>query len=292
MTDNGFLTWRNQVSLELEQALSKLCENHLVEPSLREALNYAVFPAGKRIRPMLSLAMAADLGSQIEALLPAVAGLELMHCASLIHDDLPAIDNDEMRRGKPSCHKALGESTALLAGDLAVPLAIHGALSTNLKPEQRTAIANELTVAYVQLCNGQQLDLMTGAARGELTELYAKKTGALFGAACAIAVIAASAAPELVSEARRFGLELGVLFQLQDDAIDHLPEKGRDSSSDSRNNKDTAFLRHGLQALDGARENTIKALAQVECAVLPTALGVELSKTRKLLSPILSGVIE
>lgn len=292
MRNSTFKEWRNQVAVELEQALTKLCQSQLVEPSLREALTYAVFPPGKRIRPMLSLALATDLGLSIGALLPAVAGLELLHCASLMHDDLPAIDNDDMRRGRPSCHKAFGESTALLAGDLAVPLAIHGVCSADLKSGQRAQIANELAVAYVQLCNGQQLDLMTGTARGELTELYAKKTGALFGAACAIAMIAADATPDLVAEARRFGLELGVLFQLQDDAIDHLPEKGRDSSSDFRNNKDTALLRHGLQALAGARENTIKALAQVECVVLQTTLGVELSKTRELLSPILSGVIE
>jgi len=287
MTEANLLAWRSQTVTNFEPLLAELCNSGVVEPSLREILRYSVFPAGKRIRPLLLIGLGEDLGAPQQALLHAAAAVELLHCASLVHDDLPALDNDDMRRGKPSCHRAFGEAPALLAGDIAVPLAIHSVLGCAASLEVGAALARELSFAFMQVCNGQQLDLLSGSARGDVLSLYAQKTGALFGAACASAALIALQDEKVVNEARRLGVELGVLFQLHDDAIDRTPEKGRQSGSDLRNSKETALLQGGDAAVSAAKDRTTEALERVEMALIEGTVCRELVRTRGVLGEVL-----
>jgi geranylgeranyl diphosphate synthase type II len=287
MAGKAMSNWIEEARATLEEQLRAVCGHPSVERSLQDILTYAVFPAGKRIRPLLAISMGLDLGASLRELLAPAAAIELLHCASLIHDDLPALDNDDMRRGKPSSHRVFGEGHALLAGDTAVPLALHSMLWADLQPEVILLLVQELTGAFVQVCNGQQLDLLIGEARGEILSLYAKKTGALFGAACAAGAIVAAQPPKVHEEARRLGIELGVLFQLHDDAIDHLPEKGRKEGSDTRNHKATALQTVGQTALAAARDRTTEALARIELAIIEGETAVHLGRTRQLLTGLI-----
>lgn len=285
MAGKGAPEWKDKAVAALESQLQQLCSHPGLEPTLQEILRYAVFPGGKRLRPLLTIALGLDLGANLTSLLAPAASVELLHCTSLIHDDLPALDNDDMRRGKPSSHRVFGEGHALLAGDAAVPLALHVLLSVDLPSQARLSLMDELAGAFLQVCNGQQLDLLSGNARGEILSLYAKKTGALFGAACAAGAIVADRGSIITEEARRLGTELGVLFQLHDDAIDHLPQKGRKEGSDQRNHKEVAA--HSVGALALARDRTTEALARVELTIIEGQTSLELLRTRELLSGLL-----
>ncbi|NDC36497.1 MAG: hypothetical protein EBZ48_00410 [Proteobacteria bacterium] len=280
--------WHLVAMAEVERELNALCNHPAVEPTVREILCYTVFPPGKRLRPLLLLALGQDLGVPLKQLLPAAAALELLHGASLIHDDLPAIDNDDFRRGRPSSHRVFGEGHALLAGDLAVPLAFQWLLNADLPATTKLLLSNELSAAYLQLCNGQHLDLLTGEARGDILSLYAKKTGALFGAACVAAACIAGLPDKVRDESRRFGIELGVLFQLHDDSIDNLPEKGRAKGSDTRNKKELADSSVGSKVVAAARDRTTEALARVELTIIESEVARTLQRTRELLSSLYS----
>ena len=249
---------------KLEAALEKAIAVPVAQ-KLKEAISYSIFPAGKRIRPLLSLFMCDDLGGTSDHILPAASALELMHCSSLVHDDLPALDNDDFRRGKPSSHRAFGEATALLAGDAAISLALEAGISSELPDSCRVSIARELSRAYTELCDGQHLDLLMPKESSKLIAMYRKKTGALFGAACAIGAIGAKKEPNLVAAAREFGVELGTVFQLQDDLIDTMPEaKGREAGSDARNKKLILGPKEGSEIEDAVRGKTSAALENIE----------------------------
>lgn len=220
-----------------------LGENIIAEP-LKAAIHSAVFPAGKRIRPLLTLALAYDLGGDWQALAPAAISLELLHCASLIHDDLPALDNDDFRRGVPTCHKQFGEATAILAGDCLMPLAVRAILNSMLSKQQCVLMASELCQAFVDLCNGQQRDMLPPEKRGALFEIYTLKTGALFRAAFLFAAVSADLDEKAQAKAKELGNTVGVFFQIVDDYLDYCgleEEKGRPGNSDARNAKSTIF---------------------------------------------------
>jgi geranylgeranyl diphosphate synthase type II len=180
---------------------------------LEDVVRYALEPGGKRIRPILCLAVAESAGGNLEEALPAAAAIELVHTFSLVHDDLPAMDDDDERRGRPSAHVAFGEGVALLAGDALLAEAVRLALTY-----ETTGIAVELVEATLGMIGGQHLDI-TGRA-GDPAELQALKTGRLFGAAVGLGLRVARV-PEAEQGAwRAFGGELGVLFQTVDDILD------------------------------------------------------------------------
>ena len=180
---------------------------------LGEALRYALDGGGKRIRPVLCLATAEAAGSDAETALPAAAAVELVHTFSLVHDDLPALDDDDVRRGRPSAHVAFGEGVALLAGDALLAEAFRLALSY-----PTPAVARELAGATLGMIGGQYLDV-TGAAV-DLATLHRLKTGALFAAAVGCALSAAGVPDAEQRPWRAFGDELGLLFQIVDDVLD------------------------------------------------------------------------
>jgi geranylgeranyl diphosphate synthase type II len=178
---------------------------------LVEPMRYAL--GGKRIRPVICLATAEAAGAAVEAALPAAAAIELVHSFSLVHDDLPALDDDDERRGRPTLHVAYGEGVALLAGDALLAEAFRLALSY-----PTTAVARELAGATLGMIGGQYLDITGNDA--DLAELHRLKTGRLFAASVGLGLWAAAVPEAEQAPWRAFGEELGLLFQIVDDVLD------------------------------------------------------------------------
>jgi geranylgeranyl diphosphate synthase type II len=180
---------------------------------LDEALRYSLDAGGKRVRPVLCLAVAEVNGASIESALPAAAALELVHTFSLVHDDLPAMDDDDERRGRPSAHVAFGEGVALLAGDALLAEALRLALTY-----ESADVARDLVDATVGMIGGQYRDI-TGND-GDLEALHRLKTGKLFVAAVRLGLDVAAVPTEERRPWLAFGDEVGLLFQVVDDLLD------------------------------------------------------------------------
>ncbi len=200
--------------------LRTLVEGYLGELALTpelhgqaESVRYALGSGGKRVRPVLSLATAEAAGVEPESALPAAAAVELVHTFSLVHDDLPALDDDDVRRGRPSVHVQFGESVAILAGDALLAEAFRLALSY-----RTTEVARELAQATLGMIGGQYLDVTETAVHE--AELHRLKTGCLFDAAIGCALWAAEVPERDQIPWRAFGSELGLLFQIVDDILD------------------------------------------------------------------------
>ena len=198
------------------EELRELVEGYLAGLELSKELGTLIEPVryslgGKRVRPVLSLAAGEAAGGDLEAILPAAAAVELVHSFSLVHDDLPALDDDEERRGRPSVWAAYGEATAILAGDALVAEAFRLALTCG--PD----VARELVEATLAMIGGQQQDLEGGH---DLAELHRLKTGALFSASVMCGVWAAGVPSDEHASWRAFSSELGLLFQVVDDILD------------------------------------------------------------------------
>jgi geranylgeranyl diphosphate synthase type II len=235
---------------------------------LEDALRYSLLGGGKRIRPVLCLATGEALGRDPGELLPAACSLELVHTFSLVHDDLPALDDDALRRGQPSAHVRFGEDVAILAGDALLAEAFRLALSYR-SPE----VARELAEATLGMIGGQYLDVTTdGELDGEaLRLLHSLKTGRLI-LAC---VNCATAVAELREDARApwegFGREVGLLFQIVDDILDATgtaEELGKTPGKDEASGKVTYVSLYGLE---GARKLADETRARVHerLAALP-----------------------
>jgi geranylgeranyl diphosphate synthase type II len=194
---------------ELFEAYLADLEPAVVLGTLAEPFRYSL--GGKRVRPVLCLAAAEAAGGELEQALPAAAAVELVHSFSLVHDDLPALDDDEERRGQPSVWAAYGEATAILAGDALVVEAIGLALSSGAD------VAQELIDATLAMIGGQQMDLEGGH---DLAALHRLKTGALFSASIMCGVRAVGAPESAHGPWRAFAAELGLLFQVVDDILD------------------------------------------------------------------------
>jgi geranylgeranyl diphosphate synthase, type II len=180
---------------------------------LEEALRYSLESGGKRVRPVLCLAVAEANGASVDDALPAAAALELVHTFSLVHDDLPAMDDDDERRGRPSAHVAFGEGVALLAGDALLAEALRLALTY-----ESEGVARDLADATLGMIGGQYRDI-TGDD-GDLEELHRLKTGRLFVAAVRLGLDVAEVAQGARDEWVAFGEDVGLLFQVVDDLLD------------------------------------------------------------------------
>ncbi|MEZ4754150.1 MAG: polyprenyl synthetase family protein [Bdellovibrionota bacterium] len=165
-----------QTAQLVNERLEALLLSRELPSALHEAITYSIFPNGKRFRSKFAIFLARDLGLSDDQILEAACSVELIHCASLIHDDLPALDNDEMRRGKPSCHIAFSEATAILAGDTMISLALE--LAAHHKGDKGREYTVYLPRAFTDLCAGQKLDLSPEQER-EVLEIHRLKTGAL-----------------------------------------------------------------------------------------------------------------
>jgi geranylgeranyl diphosphate synthase, type II len=180
--------------------------------SLEEPMRHALTGGGKRVRPVLCLAAGDAVGAEPGQLLPAAAAVELVHSFSLVHDDLPALDNDSERRGRPSVWAAYGEAAGVLAGDALLGEAFRLALVYDI-----AAVARELMEATLAMIGGQQRDLEGGH---DLADLHRLKTGALFNASIMCGIWAAGLPPDEHPPWRAFAGELGLLFQVVDDILD------------------------------------------------------------------------
>ena len=200
------------------EELRALVEDYLDDLALTPELGTLAEPirhalGGKRVRPVLCLAAGEAAGAEVESVLPAAAAVELVHSFSLVHDDLPALDNDTERRGRPTVWAAYGEATAVLAGDALLAEAMRLSLSYPT-PD----VARELVSATLGMIGGQQLDLTD--RHDDLAALHALKTGALFSASVMCGLWAAGLPPAEHPPWRAFAAELGLLFQIVDDILD------------------------------------------------------------------------
>jgi geranylgeranyl diphosphate synthase, type II len=244
---------------------------------LEDALRYSLLGGGKRIRPVLCLATGEALGRDPEEVLPAACSLELVHTFSLVHDDLPALDDDDLRRGQPSSHVRFGEDVAILAGDALLAEALRLALRY---PEPD--VARELANATLGMIGGQYLDVTTDGSLDErgLRELHELKTGRLLQAS----VVMATAVARLPAAERApwsaFGKELGLLFQIVDDILDATgtaEELGKTPGKDEAAGKVTYVSLHGLERARAlADEARARVGASLEALPGDTAVLAEL----------------
>ena len=222
---NGFVDHcRRLVDAELDE----LVPSSYAEPvRLHEAIRWSLFGVGKRFRPMLMLAVGKTFGAEPEHLVRAASAVELIHTFSLIHDDLPAMDDDDLRRGRETCHKRFGEATAILAGDVLQTLAFK-ALADDVRHSARDRVRVISLLADASgtprgMVAGQQLD-MEGEGRelsvDEIEAIHARKTGALIAAAGTIGAILSGSDEGEVDAVERYSAHLGLLFQITDDVLD------------------------------------------------------------------------
>jgi geranylgeranyl diphosphate synthase type II len=261
------IAYPEHLRAEVERYLETLrFSTELASSGLEEAMRYSLLAGGKRIRPVLALATARAIGREPAAVVPDVlplaAAIELIHTYSLIHDDLPAMDDDDLRRGRPTCHKAFGEDVAILAGDGLYAEAFRLLLSEQQgEPVRLLSAARELAAATgVQgMVGGQYLDVAGTAPAGPegLRRLHELKTGRLIGASIECVLLLAGEEEHkrgTISSFRTFASELGVLFQIVDDILDVTGSQetlGKPQGSDERHGKRTYVTEFGL---DGARK--------------------------------------
>jgi len=235
---------------------------------LEEAMRYSLLAGGKRVRPVLALATARALGAAPEDYLRAAAALELIHTYSLIHDDLPAMDDDDLRRGRPTSHVRFGEDVAILAGDGLFAEAIRLFCEQPGDPARVLAALAELATAtgVDGMVGGQYVDVAGGARDAEsLRALHELKTGRLIAASIGVVLTLAGAGEPETIPYRRFAGELGVLFQIVDDILDVTgsdEQLGKPRGSDERHGKLTYVSLFGLErARELAAESHAKATA-------------------------------
>jgi len=221
---------------------------------LREAMSYSLLAGGKRIRPVLCLATGRALGREPESLLPTAAAIELIHTYSLIHDDLPAMDDDDLRRGRPTSHVKYGEDVAILAGDALFAEAIR-LIAERQRDEPARVLGAIRAIAAATgvdgMVGGQYVDVTGGGTdAASLRELHSLKTGRLIGSSVGAALVLSGLDDAAADPYRRFAAELGVLFQIVDDILDVTgsdEELGKPSGSDERHGKVTYVSLFGLE---------------------------------------------
>ena len=238
----------------VEEALAALFRADTCHADLQDAMNYSLLAGGKRIRPVLVLETCRMCGGDPAAALPFACALEMIHTYSLIHDDLPAMDDDAMRRGRPTNHMVYGEATAILAGDGLLTAAFGQLARAELPPQRIVEAVTCLSQAAgpAGMVGGQALD-MAGEGRAltreELELLQSLKTGALNSAAAELGCIAAGGSPEQRDQVRRYAQALGRAFQVRDDMLDVIStdqELGKPVGSDRANEKSTFVTALGL----------------------------------------------
>lgn len=239
----------------IEEYLSGVFREESRYADLQEAMEYSLLAGGKRIRPVLTLEVCRMCGGNLQAALPFACGLEMVHTYSLIHDDLPAMDNDQLRRGRPTNHVVYGEATAILAGDGLLTAAFEELSRAELPPERIVAAVRCLArnAGPQGMVGGQALDMAgegRSMTRGELEQLQSLKTGALISAAAELGCIAAGGTEEQRDKVRAYAQALGRAFQVQDDILDVTStdeELGKTVGSDRANEKTTFVTALGLE---------------------------------------------
>ena len=263
----------------IEEALMKglpVCGDG--QNAVAEAMRYSLANGGKRLRPVFCLEFAECCGIRKEAALDFACAVEYIHTYSLIHDDLPCMDNDDYRRGQPSCHKKFGEATALLAGDAllthAFELIANANLPADIKIKAVSTLADKSGVCGI--IGGQVIDLKYESESPNLEQIlsvHRLKTGALISAACLLGCIAADASEKQIRAANDFAYNLGIAFQIKDDILDIIGNSeilGKPVGSDAENDKTTYVSLKGIENsqkdVQWYTEKALSALSEFENA--------------------------
>lgn len=236
--------YKELIDNELEKFF---CGEDMPQKGLFESMKYSLTAGGKRIRPILVLEFCRISGGDVDKALPVACAIEMLHTYSLIHDDLPCMDNDDLRRGKPTNHVVYGECTAVLAGDALQAEAFGTILRSELPAEVKAKCAEILAdaVGADGMCGGQYLDMIGEnklLSEDELNEINTRKTGALLTAACRMGVAAAGGTAAQMEAAAMFGAAIGAAFQIRDDMLDVISNKevlGKPIGSDAKECKNT-----------------------------------------------------
>lgn len=257
-----FADWQSRVDARMSVLLPS---EDLPAPALSQSMAYSALAPGKRVRPLLCMASALAVGGDPEAALDGACSLEFLHVFSLIHDDLPAIDNDDLRRGRPTNHKVYGEGMAILAGDALFALALKVALTSHAEP----AIAHRAGLCLAEcaevLVRGEVLDVLSEGENPDLTlvqEIHAMKTGALLGCACEMGGRLGGANEAQAASLRAYGQHLGLAFQIADDVLNETGNEeqlGKASGSDRARGKQTYVAVMGVDEARAAAEREISA---------------------------------
>ena len=265
----------------------QFCED-LPQKRLFDAMRYSLLAGGKRIRPVLTLEFCRICGGDWRSALPFACALEMIHTYSLIHDDLPCMDNDDLRRGKPTNHVVFGECTATLAGDALQAEAFRTILSTTLPAEVRAECARLLAEAAGEngICGGQQLD-MEGEGKvltkEELMDINDRKTSAMIYAACLMGVTCGGGNERQREAAAKYAKALGLAFQIRDDMLDVIStesELGKPIGSDAREGKNTFMALYGLERCGVyVHELSEQAAAAVDGAFADSAFLQQLARS-------------
>ncbi|MGV8804365.1 MAG: polyprenyl synthetase family protein [Polaromonas sp.] len=266
----------------IEQALSQWvanAQNGFVPAGLGEAMRYAVLDGGKRLRPLLVMAACEAVGGNAEAALRAACAVELIHAYSLVHDDMPCMDNDVLRRGKPTVHVKFGEAQALLAGDALQALAFELLTPANgsISAPVQAALCRLLAKAagYQGMAGGQAIDLASVGLplnSAQLHEMHRLKTGALLQASVLMGAACGAASPAVQSALQGYGAAVGLAFQVVDDILDVTADAatlGKTAGKDAAQDKPTFVSLMGLQpSTDYAQQLLAQALASLQASGL------------------------
>lgn len=240
---------------------------------LTESMHYSLTAGGKRLRPVLVLSFCEACGGNVEAALPVACALEMVHTYSLIHDDLPCMDNDDLRRGKPTNHVIYGECTATLAGDALQAEAFRTILDSSLPVESRAECARLLAEAagIDGICGGQQLDMEGDGkklTREQLIEIHTRKTAAMIRAACLMGIACGNGSDRQIQAAETYAQAVGLAFQIRDDMLDVIStdaELGKPIGSDAEEGKTTFMSLLGQaaceQEIHDLTEQAVQAVA-------------------------------
>lgn len=258
----------------IEQRLQQLLPNVTEEPTLlHEAMSYSCLAPGKRLRPILTLLCTEAVGGNSQQALDAGCAIEMIHCFSLIHDDLPALDDDDLRRGMPTCHIKYGEAVAILAGDALFALAFEVLANQDAPAGQVVRTMQVLTrsVGSYGLVGGETIDILSEGKpiSVELLDvIHNRKTASLIGASCEIGAILGSGTAEQVAKLKTYGECIGLAFQIADDLLNETgtPEQlGKSAGSDRDRQKATYPAIHGIE-MSRAKAHQLVATAH-ECVI-------------------------
>jgi geranylgeranyl diphosphate synthase type II len=258
----------------VDAALDRLMPGENAQPpSIHRAMRYSVQAGGKRVRPILCLEAARIFTADVEPVLPVACALEFIHTYSLIHDDLPALDNDDLRRGKPTCHRKFGEANAILAGDALLTLAFETLANARIDPARRVAILSHVAASAGTvngMVGGQVADLEAEGHAIQATDLeyiHRSKTAALIRASVASGAIGGGAGDEDVARLKRFGEAIGWAFQVVDDILDVEESSaalGKTAGKDAAQQKATYPSLFGLEkSRQFAQELEARAMAEI-----------------------------
>ncbi|GHT17186.1 geranylgeranyl pyrophosphate synthetase [Planctomycetales bacterium] len=269
-------SYLDELRCEIEAALDEATtfDNHCPD-RLREAIRYSLLARGKRLRPVLLLTACELCDGDRQLAMPAACAVEMIHCYSLIHDDLPSMDNDDLRRGIPTCHKKFDEPTAILAGDALLALAFE--MVGNLTPTSAGLCCKDLAVAAGprQLVGGQmddvihekQLGSLTGCTIEDVERIHHRKTGALIRASIRLGAIIAGASQPQLASLDQFGTNFGLAFQITDDILDVLGDEqivGKRLRKDEEMDK-WSYPR--LLGIEAAKQEAERAVSEAEKAL-------------------------